>query len=84
MLNTQVPAATTFDHISISGTPGLGTCTTPPFQGIGQTVCHENGVMGVNTAWTVSLTVRVTASAGTVITENAATMAATCSQASTA
>jgi hypothetical protein len=30
--------------------------------------------MAVNTTWTVSLTVRVTASAGTMITENAATM----------
>jgi uncharacterized repeat protein (TIGR01451 family) len=75
VLNTQVPAGTTFDNISISGTPGLGTCTTPPFQGTGQIVCHQNGSMAPNTTWTVRLTVKVTAPAGSVITENAATMA---------
>jgi outer membrane protein assembly factor BamB len=77
VLNTQVPAGTTFDYIRISGTPGLGTCTTPPYQGTGQIVCHENSAMAVNTTWTVRLTVKVTAPAGTVITENAATMATT-------
>jgi Domain of unknown function DUF11 len=77
VLNTQVPAGTTFDYIRISGTPGLGTCTTPPYQGTGQIVCHENGAMALNTTWTVRLTVKVTALAGTVITENAATMADT-------
>jgi len=77
VLKTQVPAGTTFDYIRISGTPGLGTCTTPPYQGTGQIVCHENGGMAPNTTWTVRLTVKVTASAGTVITENAATMAST-------
>ena len=75
VLNTQVPTGTTFDYIRISGTPGLGTCTTPPYQGTGQIVCHENASMAPNTTWTVRLTVRVTAPAGTVITENAATMA---------
>ena len=30
VLNTQVPAGT-LDYIRISGTPGLGTCTTPPY-----------------------------------------------------
>ena len=35
VLNTQVPEGTTFDYIRISGTPGLGTCTTPPYQGTG-------------------------------------------------
>jgi uncharacterized repeat protein (TIGR01451 family) len=75
VLNTQVPAGTTFDYIRISGTPGLGTCTTPPFQGTGQIVCHENAAMAPNTTWTVRLTVKVTAPAGTIITENAATMA---------
>ncbi len=74
VLNTQVPEGTTFDNISISGTPGLGTCTTPPYGGTGQIVCHENGVMAPNTTWTVQLTVKVTATAGTV-TESAATMA---------
>ena len=77
VLNTQVPAGTTFDYIRISGTPGLGTCTTPPYQGTGQIVCHENGSMAPNTTWTVRLIVKVTAPAGTVITENAATMSDT-------
>jgi outer membrane protein assembly factor BamB len=77
VLNTQVPAGTTFDYIRISGTPGLGTCTTPPYQGTGQIVCHENASMAPNTTWTVRLTVKVTAPSGTVITENAATMADT-------
>ena len=36
VLNTQVPAGTTFYSISLTGTPGLGTCTTPPYQGTGQ------------------------------------------------
>jgi hypothetical protein len=77
VLNTQVPAGTTFDYIRISGTPGLGTCTTPPYQGTGQIVCNENAAMAPNTTWTVRLTVKVTAPAGTVITESAATMADT-------
>jgi uncharacterized repeat protein (TIGR01451 family) len=77
VLNTQVPAGTTFDSIHISGTPGLGTCTAPPYQGTGQIVCHENGSMAPNTTWTVRLTVKVTAPAGTVLTENAATMSDT-------
>ena len=77
VLNTQVPAGTTFDNISISGTPGLGTCTTPPYGGTGQIVCHENSVMAPNTTWTVRLTVKVTAAAGSTITANAATMADT-------
>ena len=77
VLNTQVPPGTTFDYIRISGTPGLGTCTTPPYQGTGQIVCHENASMVANTTWTVRLTVKVTAPSGTVITENAATLADT-------
>jgi len=77
VLNTQVPAGTTFDYIRISGTPGLGTCTHPPYQGTGQIVCHQNASMAPNTTWTVRLTVRVTSPAGTVITENAATIAET-------
>jgi len=77
VLNTQVPAGTTFDYIRISGTPGLGTCTHPPYQGTGQIVCHENASMAPNSTWTVRLTVKVTAPAATVITENAATMANT-------
>ena len=77
VLNTQVPAGTTFDSIRISGTPGLGTCTTPPYQGTGQIVCHENSAMAPNTTWTVRLTVKVTAPPGTLITANAATMADT-------
>jgi uncharacterized repeat protein (TIGR01451 family) len=70
ILTTQVPAGTTFDYIRISGTPGLGTCTHPPYQGTGQIVCHENSSMAPNTTWTVRLTVRVTAPSGTAITEN--------------
>ncbi|MGC1299929.1 MAG: hypothetical protein WA869_33305, partial [Alloacidobacterium sp.] len=77
VLNTQVPAGTVFDYIRISGTPGLGTCTRPPYLGTGPIVCHENSSMAPNTTWTVRLTVKVTAPAGTVITESAATMADT-------
>jgi outer membrane protein assembly factor BamB len=77
VLNTQVPVGTTFDYIRISGTPGLGTCTTPKYLGTGQIICHENASMAPNTTWTVRLTVRVTAPSGTVITENAAENAAT-------
>jgi hypothetical protein len=77
VLNTTVPAGTVFDYVRISGTPGLGTCTTPPYQGTGQIVCHENAAMAPNTTWTVRLTVKVTAAAGTTITENAATLADT-------
>jgi outer membrane protein assembly factor BamB len=75
VLNTQVPEGTTFDYIRISGTPGLGTCTHPPYQGTGQIVCHENASMAPATTWTVRLTVRVTAPSGTVITESGATLA---------
>ena len=77
VLNTQVPAGTTFDSIRISGTPGLGTCATPPYGGTGQIVCHENAAMASNTTWTVRLTVKVTAPSGTVITANGATMSDT-------
>jgi len=71
VLTTQIPAGTTFDYIRISGTPGLGTCTTPAFGGIGQVVCHENSSMAPNTTWTVRLTVQVTAPSGALITESA-------------
>jgi outer membrane protein assembly factor BamB len=77
VLNTQVPAGTTFDYIRISGTQGLGTCTHPPYGGTGQIVCHESSSMAPNTTWTVRLTVKVMGPPGTVITENAATMADT-------
>ena len=76
-LTTQVPEGTTFDYIRISGTPGLGTCTHPPYGGTGQIICNENSAMAPNTTWTVRLTVKVTAPSGTVITENAATLADT-------
>ena len=75
--NLQVPAGTTFDYLRISGTPGLGTCTHPPYGGTGQIICHEGDGMAPNTTWTVRLTVKVTAPAGTVITANAATMSDT-------
>ena len=71
VLNTQVPEGTTLDYVRISGTPGLGTCTTPPYQGTGEIVCHENSAMAPNTTWTVRLIVKVTAPSGTVISENA-------------
>jgi len=77
VLNTQVPAGTIFDYIRISGTPGLGTCTRPEYHGTGQIICHENSAMAPNTTWTVRLTVKVTAGAGSTITANAATMADT-------
>ncbi len=79
VLNTQVPEGTVFDYIRISGTPGLGTCSYTPYLGAGPIpiVCNQNGAMALNTTWTVRLTVKVTAPAGTVITENAATMADT-------
>jgi outer membrane protein assembly factor BamB len=77
VLNTQVPAGTVIEYIRISGTPGLGTCTRPPYGGTGQIVCNENSAMAPNTTWTVRLTVKVTAPAGTLITENAATLADT-------
>ena len=77
VLTTQVPEGTTFNYIRISGTPGLGTCTHPPYQGTGQIVCHQNASMAPNTTWTVRLTVKVTAPSGTLITENVATMADT-------
>ena len=71
VLNTQVPEGTTFDYIRISGTPGVGTCTTPPYAGTGEIVCHENSAMAPNTTWTVRVTVKVTAPSGTLITESA-------------
>jgi hypothetical protein len=72
VLTTHVPEGTTFDYIRISGTPGLGTCTHPAYGDTGPIVCHENSSMAANTTWTVRLTVKVTASPGTVITESAA------------
>jgi len=77
LTNLQVPAGTSFDYVRISGTPGLGTCTHPPYGGTGQIICHEGDGMAPNTTWTVRLTVKVTAPAGTVITANAATMSDT-------
>jgi len=77
VLNTQVPAGTTFDYVTISGTPGLGTCTTPPYGGMGQIVCNENGSMAPNATWTVRLTVKVFSFTEATTTENAATMADT-------
>jgi uncharacterized repeat protein (TIGR01451 family) len=73
VLTTQVPQGTRFDYIRISGTPGLGKCTTPPYQQAGPIACFENSAMAPNTTWTVRLTVRVEdfLKAGTVITESA-------------
>jgi uncharacterized repeat protein (TIGR01451 family) len=77
VLNTRVPAGTTFDDILISGTSGLGTCTHPPIGGTGQIVCQENSNLAENSPWTVRLTVKVTAPRATVVTESASTMAST-------
>jgi outer membrane protein assembly factor BamB len=60
VLTTQVPEGTTLDYIRISGTPGLGTCTAPPYQGTGKIVCYENSAMAPNTTWTVRVVVKVT------------------------
>jgi hypothetical protein len=68
--NLQVPAGATFDYLRISGTPGLGTCTHPPYGGTGQIICDEGDGMAPNTTWTVRLTVRVTAPSGTVMAES--------------
>ena len=38
-LKTQVPAGTTMDYVRISGTQGLGTCTTPRYGGTGPITC---------------------------------------------
>ena len=77
VLTTQVPAGTTFDYVRLSGTPGVGTCTHPAYGGTGAIVCQENSIMAVNTAWTVRLTVKVTAPPGTVISESATATEAT-------
>jgi outer membrane protein assembly factor BamB len=77
VLRTQVPAGTAFDHVTISGTPGLATCKTPPLEGKGAITCRQNGSMAPHTTWTVRLTVKVTAPSGTVIAENAATLSDT-------
>ncbi len=71
VLTTHVPAGTTFDYVRVSGTPGLATCSHPPYGGTGTVVCNENGTMAPNTTWTVRLTVKVTASSGTILTESA-------------
>jgi Domain of unknown function DUF11 len=68
-LKTQVPPGTAFDYIRISGTEGLGTCTTPLYGGTGPVTCYENSAMAPNTTWTPRLTVKVTAPAGSAITE---------------
>ena len=71
VLTTRVPAGTTFDYVRVSGTPGLASCTHPPYGGTGTVVCRENASMASNTTWTVRLTVKVTAPSGTSITESA-------------
>ena len=71
VLKTRVPQGATFSGISMSGTPGLGTCTHPPIGSSGSVICTQGGRMAPNTTWTVRMTVKVTASAGTVITESA-------------
>lgn len=71
VLTTQVPAGTTFSSIELSGTAGLGSCTTPAVSVSGPVVCQENSVMRPGSTWTIRLTVQITAPAGTVLTETA-------------
>ncbi len=59
VLTTQVPYPFVFDYIRISGTRGLGTCTTPAYGDTGTIVCHENSAMAPNSTWTVRLTVEL-------------------------
>ena len=68
VLNTQVPAGTTFDYIRISGTPGLGTCTTPPYQGTGEDRLSRKQRHGSEHHVDGAVDVKVTAR-GTVITD---------------
>ncbi len=81
VLTTEVPYPFTFDYIRISGTPGLGTCTTPSYGGTGAIVCHENSSMAPNTTWTVRLTVQLAPEIeiipGDTITESATVTADT-------
>jgi outer membrane protein assembly factor BamB len=71
VLTTSVPAGTTFSSIELSGTVGLGSCTTPAVGASGSVVCKENSVMKPGSTWTVRLTVEVMATAGTVLSETA-------------
>lgn len=71
VLTTQVPTGTTFSSISISGTPGIGSCTHPAVGASGPVICKEGSRMAPNTTWTVRMTVQVTAPVGTVITQTA-------------
>ncbi len=71
VLVTQVPAGTTFSSIALSGTAGLGSCTAPPVGSAGAVVCKENSVMRPGSTWTIRLTVKITAPAGTVLAEGA-------------
>lgn len=71
VLTTQVPPGTTFSSLKLSGTAGLGSCTTPSVGASGTVLCEENSVMRPGSTWTIRLTVQITAPAGTVITENA-------------
>lgn len=71
ILTTQVPAGTTFNSIDLSGTAGLGSCTTPSVGAPGAVMCKENSVMRPGSTWTIRLTVNVTASKGTVISVSA-------------
>ena len=77
VLNTQVPAGQPSTTSASPARRGWARARIRPTWEPGHIVCHENSVMAPNTTWTVRLTVKVTAPAGTVITENAATMADT-------
>jgi hypothetical protein len=71
VLTTQVPEGAVFSGIEISGTAGLGSCTTPAVGAGGPVVCKENSIMRPGSTWTIRVTVGITAPAGTVITETA-------------
>jgi outer membrane protein assembly factor BamB len=71
VLNTMVPPGTTFSSLKLSGTGGLGSCTTPAVGDSGPVVCQEGSRMRAGSTWTIRLTVLITAPAGTIITESA-------------
>jgi sugar lactone lactonase YvrE len=71
VLTTMVPPGTTFSSLKLSGTAGLGSCTTPAVGDSGPVVCNENSVMRAGSTWTIRLTVLIAAPAGTIITESA-------------
>ena len=72
VLTTQVPEGETFSSVEVSGTAGESSCTTPAIGQSGPVVCIEKSVMRPGSTWTIRLTTRVTAPAGTVLSESGA------------